>query len=514
VRTHRLRTAAIAGVTVALVLTLPSLSSASPQPRADTPYPGVTHAQAKQILDEVTAALTAKPQRRFARGETLPHADLTMKLRDLRVARSSLTRSERITADQYLARPSASSATSACDDGVLSATQSSTHFCLHYSTIGLAAATPEQVSTTLTTLEHVWTYEVGTLGFRAPPSDGDEFFDVYLQDVGSQGLYGYCAPDHNMAHSSSYCVLDNDYDSTQFGGAAPINSLQVTAAHEFFHAVQFGYDTFEDIAFMEGTAVWAEEQVYPAVNDYLQYLAYSAITHPRVPADYNGNDANSDVFYRYGSVLFWKFLSERYGTPAIVRRVWEYADGSRYSLQAVSGALAERGTSFATAFARFGAWNTKPSGSYGDRALFPSVPWWLVTGLNRSHRDTGRLGVILNHLTNAALYVRPGTRLPKHTRARILVNAPALVRMPRALVQLRLRNGSVAYVGIPLDANGDGSRLINFDPRIVAAVVVTLTNASTRNTGCGTDYAYTYACGGQSADDGVTFLVRAKLRLP
>jgi hypothetical protein len=507
VRTHRLRTGAIAGVAVALVLTLPSLSTASPQPRADTPYPGFTHAQAKQILDEVTAALTAKPQRAFARGETLPRTDLTMKLRDLRLAMPALTPSERASASSllglYIPPPQ-----STCSGGLFNPVIQTDHFCLHYS--GDAA----WAQTTADTLEAVWSKEVGGLGFRHPPFDGDGLFDVTLSDVGSQGLYGACAPAQNRTHSTSSCVLDDDFAAVQFGGAAPINSLRVTAAHEFFHAIQFGYDTTEDIAFMEGTAVWAEEQVYPTINDYLQYLPYSAITHPRVPADYNGNDANSDVFYRYGAVLFWKFLSERYGTTAIVRRVWEYADGSRYSLQAVSGALAERGISFATAFARFGAWNTEPSGSYGDRALFPSVPWWRVTGLNRSHRDTGRLGVILNHLTNAALYVRPGTRLPKHTRARIFVNAPALVRMPRALVQLRLRNGTVAYVGIPLDANGDGSRLINFDPRIVTAVVVTLTNASSRITGCGTDYAYTYACGGQSADDGLTFLVRAKLRLP
>jgi hypothetical protein len=312
-------------------------------------------------------------------------------------------------------------------------------------------------------------------------------------------------------------VLDNDFKSSQFGGAAPLNSLRVTAAHEFFHAIQFGYDTGEDIWFMEGTAVWAEEQVYPTINDYLQYLAYSAITHPRVPVDYNGIDNTPDLFYRYGAVLFWKFLSERFRTPAIVRRVWDYADtahGSRYSLQAVSAALAERGSSFASAFAVFGAWNTKPNSSYGDRALFPSPAWWKVTGLTRSHRDSGRLAVGLNHLTNAAMYIRPGPRLPKRTHVRIYVDGPALARMPRAVVQVRRRDGAVAYIGIPLNTNGDGSVLVNFNPRVVASVVVTLTNASTRMTSCGTDASDKYSCAGQSADDGLPFAVRARLRLP
>jgi hypothetical protein len=514
VLTHRLRTGAIAGLAIALVLALPSLSSASPQPRTDGPAPGFTHTQAKRILGEVRAAFAPKPQHAFGRGEVLPRTDLTMKLRDLRLARSALTRSERTAADQYLARPSLSSA---CTGTVVI----SGHFCVHYTAPGLLpdsnSATPDQAQLTADTLGDVWDREVGALGFRAPPSDGDEFFDVYLQDVGSQGLYGYCAPDNATVHSSSYCVLDNDFASSQFGGAAPINSLSVTAAHEFFHAIQFGYDVFEDIWFMEGTAVWAEEQVYPAINDYLQYLGYSAITHPRVPADYNGIDGTSDLFYRYGAVVFWKFLSERFGTPSIVRRVWEYADasqGSRYSLQAVTAALAEHGTSFARTFATFGAWNTKPRGSYGDRALFPSPAWWKVTSLTRSHRGTGSLGVVLDHLTNAAMLVRPGSRLPRRTRVRIIVDAPALARMSRALVQVRRHDGTITYVAVPLNANGDGSQVVAFDPRVVASVVVTLTNASTRMSSCGTDASDRYSCAGESADDGLDFAVRARLRLP
>ena len=52
----------------------------------------------------------------------------------------------------------------------------------------------------------------------------------------------------------------------------PKENLQVTAAHEFFHSVQYSYDVREDAWIMEATAAWAEDEIYPKVNDNIQYL--------------------------------------------------------------------------------------------------------------------------------------------------------------------------------------------------------------------------------------------------
>lgn len=505
----RFRAGVIAGVAVALVLSLPTWSSATP---ADDP--GSARARAEQVLAQVGAALAPKEQRSRALGDTLPRADLTLQLRDLRLARPALSTTDRAAADQLLARTAASSGS--CSGTVVV----TAHFCVRYTAPGLFAGanatTPEQARLTADTLEYVWTREVGTLGFRPPPNDGDGLFDVTLEQLADQGLYGYCQPDSLAAPATSSCVLDNDYAAEEYG-APPLDSLRATAAHEFFHAIQFGYDVLEDLWFMEGSAVWAEEQVYPAINDYLQYLGQSAISRPRTPTDYSGTDSFPDLFHRYGAVLFWTFLSERFGTPAVVRRVWELADatrGSRYSVQAVSAALAERGWSFPRAYGVFGVWNTKPAGSYGDRDLMPAPAWWQVAKLTRGRKGTGTRGVVLNHLTNAAMLLQPGGRLPRDTRLRITVNAPDVARMSRALVQVRKRNGNVVLVPVPLDQRGDGSVRVAFDPRKVRAVVVTLSNASTRFTACGSDRDELYSCGGRSADDGLAFTARARLRLP
>ena len=492
----------VAGVAATLALTLLSVapSSASTRPVGEH---DLSHARAVAALEAVRAAVSTEPASagRVAR----PRADLTLLLRDLRLAMPALSPSERSEAASLIGL-SVPPPKSSCG-GLFDTVIATSHFCLHYSGDSAWA------QTTADTLEHVWRTEVDQLHFRPPPADGDGLFDVYLKEIGNQGYYGACAPYQSTRHSISSCVLDDDFSAAEFGGAAPINSLRVTAAHEFFHAIQFGYDTTEDIWFMEGTAVWAEEQVYPAINDYLQYLPYSAITHPRTPVDYKGI-TSSDLYFRYGAGLFWRFLSEYFRDAAVVRRTWEYADGDRYSLQAATAALAERGWTFASAFARFGVWNTEPAGSYADRQLYPQPAWWQVTSLSRRHPDTGVRSVVLHHLTNAASLIRPALRLPKLTRLRIKVTGPALTRMPRATVQVRRRDGTVRVLGVRLDSAGDGHLAVDFDPRRVAAVVVTLTNASTRMSSCGTDRNDRFSCGGQSPDDSQTFAVRARLKLP
>ena len=74
----------------------------------------------------------------------------------------------------------------------------------------------------------------------------------------------------------------------------------MTAAHEFFHAVQFHYDIGEDIWFMEGTATWIEDEAYDDVNDSLRYLPSGPMGQPLVPLDRNTG------FRIYGTWIFWR----------------------------------------------------------------------------------------------------------------------------------------------------------------------------------------------------------------
>ena len=135
--------------------------------------------------------------------------------------------------------------------------------------------------------------------------------------------------------TSAYCAFDDNF--TEFTGQSPTENLQVTAAHELFHAVQFAYDYFEDGWFMEATATWAEDEVYDDVNDNRQYLPESPLGQPGQPMD------QFIGLRQYGDWIFFRYLTERFpksrgGLPVVVREIWERADGSGrgpddYSLQ-------------------------------------------------------------------------------------------------------------------------------------------------------------------------------------
>ena len=85
-------------------------------------------------------------------------------------------------------------------------------------------------------------------GYKAPLPDKkgpNDKLDIYLVDIGDDGLYGYCGPEDEVGPAGptrGYCVLDDDYADRSSRANTPLENLQVTAAHEFFHAVQFAYD--------------------------------------------------------------------------------------------------------------------------------------------------------------------------------------------------------------------------------------------------------------------------------
>ena len=329
-------------VILALVLAFSAPLSADASPsstghsKAQAKRPTFTHAEAKDVLSEAKAVLSPDAGDAVDPAVREDSGDLTMKLRDLDLARPYLTGADRRTADRLLSRdtaaakvPTSARPTSARPTAL--SVKCSTHFCVHYGT-----AKPAWVQTTLDTLEHVWSVEVGYMGGRAPLPDGgtssdpnnpDDRLDVFLQNLAPQGLYGGCTDDDGSSSSqvSAYCVLDDNYNYSEYG-APPLESLRVTAAHEFFHAIQFAMDVTESLWFMEGSATWMEDHVYDSINDNYQYLATSPIRHPRTSLDYE-----SDTF-PYGSFIFFTYATERQD-PAIVRKFWESAVGGPTSLR-------------------------------------------------------------------------------------------------------------------------------------------------------------------------------------
>ena len=111
----------------------------------------------------------------------------------------------------------------------------------------------------------------GATGIRrtAPLADKRKL-DVYVLDLGEDGVSGYRAALTGSLTPPVYCAVDNDY--AEFGDEPTGSLLEVTSAHEFHHASQAAYDFGEDYWLIEGTATNIEETIYPDIDDNVRYL--------------------------------------------------------------------------------------------------------------------------------------------------------------------------------------------------------------------------------------------------
>jgi len=467
-----------------------------------------TTQQAQQALAHARQVLTGTTS--LAAGS---HPEATLAMRDLFAALPALSSSDRREADAVLARPT-DGPNDPYGDGytVPAKRKCKGHFCLHWVTSTSDRATSTWVDKTLKTMNQVWRKEVGSLGYRAPVRDGkhggNNLFDVYLKDVGANGLYGYCAPEYlkpgRTREASGYCVLDNDFDSSQFGGAKPVNSLRVTAAHEFFHAIQFGYDYKEDHWMMEATSTWMEERFADGINDNRQYLPYGQV---RLPFDSLDVYAPAG-FNQYGNWPFFEYLSSRYGV-GIVRQIWNLSGnfpgaGKEYSTQAISDALRSHG-GFTSVYTRFAAANVSPAKSYAEGGAWPSAKINRSWTLARDHRSGGATFAI-NHMAARDVVMKPDTTLRgDRWHGRVAVDGPGRATSPAAYVVIDRTQGSPIRKQVTLSRSGAGSVTFSFRHATVKRVSITLVNASTRFD-CGRNT--NLSCHGKPKDNGSSFDVR------
>lgn len=201
------------------------------------------------------------------------------------------------------------------------------HFTIHYATSG-ADAPPSTawVQTVADTFEEVYAAEVGQMGYRqAPTTTGT--YDIYLQNVGSglPSAFGFTETVGRAASGSnsftSYIIIDNDFSSAEFGTQitpySPLKALQITAAHEYNHAIQYGYNYYFEIWYGEVTATWMEDEVYDGVNQLYMYLPnYLGKIMPLDAPAQSGDNSE------YGRWIFNRYLSEKYAQTEI-RQIWE-----------------------------------------------------------------------------------------------------------------------------------------------------------------------------------------------
>lgn len=532
----RPRSLAAAGAAAVLALTLGLSGHAGASVTGKDRGRATTPDAARAALDRVETLLEGRGGE--ARGGDGREA--TLALRDLVVQRSDLTGEDRRRADALLARPTDGGADPQGDGyaaGTVPKRTCTPDVCVHWVETSADAVPvadnngneiPDFVDRVRAALNRVHATYVAA-GYREPKPDGarggDTRTDVYLVDVGSEGLYGYCTSDEPTVEGKydywAYCVLDNDY--AEFPANTPTQNMQVTAAHEYFHAVQFGYDAFEDGWFMEATATWAEDEVYDGIDDNVSYLPYGQLG--RKPEARNPLDTfNEEGLGQYGNWIFFRYLTERYrnsagGMPTLVRSMWEYADAApggedRVSSIAVNRALVKRGSGFGPQYAAFADANRRPRQTYDEGAQndYPAAPLRFASvTLSPGDRKTGWRTKVLDHMTTATAQYRPSSRMGSRWKLRLHVDMANRGRGSRAMVTVYKTGGETSTSQVSLGRDGDGTKTVGFSRAGVKKVELTLVNASLRFRDCWSDEngPLFFTCYGDSRDDDLRQLHRA-----
>jgi len=168
-----------------------------------------------------------------------------------------------------------------------------------------------------------------------PPKDGtiggDALFDIYLSGYeAGDGVYGFVSPENKIGDNpnsttltednayTSYMVMRNNYSG--FGNEDI--ALSVTAAHEYMHAVQMGYDNDISAWFMEAVAVWSEDYVYPGYDDNLQFII-DLYGKPDVALNIENGEASGSFDDHWYSVwMFPKYMTE-HTDNSIIKNIYE-----------------------------------------------------------------------------------------------------------------------------------------------------------------------------------------------
>ena len=297
-------------------------------------------------------------------------------------------------------------------------------FRVHYDTQGVNAVSPtdddannipDYIDLTMAVLDSIWVLEIEQLGYNPPPSDnglggGDEY-DAYVVEL--NGIYyGFAYPQTAGAITThSYLEIDNDFTDPGYKQTRGLDALRVTIAHEFHHAIQFGYYAkFDGSWWQESTATWMEEVAYPHIDDYLQYLTYFLSEPQRA--------FNSGVYrslHTYGSAIFSYFLDQRYGR-ALNRQIWEEV-GRRKSVhldhfdrvlrQVEPGGLG-------VAVGEFAVWNYFTNNRHRDQFYaegdkYPTVPTRdIAVAVEAVSRDTSLIHATGSVYLRLQPHLRPG----------------------------------------------------------------------------------------------------------
>lgn len=371
---------------------------------------------------------------------------------------------------------------------------SSPHFYIEYNTIEGGLTLGDYVAS----LETTWVTEIDGFGWAAPPvlptnPPPGNLYNVLIAKL-NPSLYGFTSNsgDHagmvgdnpNTAWNdvdayASCLVLNSDYSG--LGGQA---GLDATTAHEFNHAIQYGYGALNgtnapDIVLVEGSTTWMEDEVFDYANDNYNYLW----------PDFTlcmGQYPSSASPYSYW--ITFRGMVERYGpgvvggSEQVMQDFWEETSkNTGDNLTALNTALTTRGTTLADAYHAYAVavkFNKACGGGYVYPYCLEEGPAYVAKkGATTVHGSIGAIGGSYtgNLVDN---YTLNWVSLP--------TGGPYAVTLQNTSAGGQLRGSVVCDTGSALNVTplptvvgtGSVSTLMYFDPAGCSSVVAVLTNES------------------------------------
>jgi hypothetical protein len=236
--------------------------------------------------------------------------------------------------------------------------------------------------------EASWSKEIEDYAFPAPYGTETYKFNVYVGDSGAG------APS-SLGSAGYYWHDDDNWPMivVAASGLPDHGAANLTAAHEFFHAVQnevgtLAYDA-QAAWYTEATAVWMENEVFPQNPGYAAFLYWYAI-RPELPLNHFDypDEGIPEEYHQYGAFVFVEYLTETASDPGIVRRSFLEAPVNGDPLAVLDDLLREEGSTIEEAFfAHIGhnaTWDYEHEDWYED--------WITAYGgwSGDSHRPAGR----------------------------------------------------------------------------------------------------------------------------
>ncbi len=267
---------------------------------------------------------------------------------------------------------------------------------------------PDYIDSVAYYFDYVDSIEVGVLGNVSPSPDdgfnGGPEYDILVFDLGNDDYasYGLCSPNGPVLppkifpRNYSFITIDNNYSpldrkprpdgtTSQTYTTTGIMGLKVTAAHEYFHAVQFMYGGSQnDIGSInEMTSVYMENRCFPESRDYLQYVRDMFRNFKKYPF----GDGDPNVGYAYG--IYYHYITSKFGEE-IIKRQLQLAELGLYKFDALDSSLRKHNSSLTETWDEFLTWvyytgSRAIEGKYfKDAAIFPDIKFTFTDEIRKN----------------------------------------------------------------------------------------------------------------------------------